>query len=687
MDGWLPKDERPSIDAYGGAPPGAGPLSQIKARNDVVPFYPRDELEVLLNWSEGSKPAVADPTIELGVVHGVGGAGKTHLAAELCKRLAAQGWYTGFVAKHPPPEPADLAWLRTVVAPILMVVDYVEDSRVDDVVAILRKLRGREQPARVLMTARGVGQWQTDITQAVERDKIDASTSLLLPLPRRHPLSTGVFRRAARRFAQLPNMGPNGIVQPPDDPRWTTLDLILEALGRQPLHRREASCRPHAEASTTKSCIGSSTTTAQPVKPDDSRSIPDELLRKVGAAVTLRAPVNDRLTNSVTAVEEFATASTERAVFVNILGESYVAPDAADDGIAIRPDPVGEHLVVSEMREPGLLVRSAPLNPFEERLFDSNDTAEIDARMSEGLRACVVTTRAAEQYPEGAADLACRLLDVQPQLWRPGFTVALQQGGPFAHVLTEMAERTDTGLPLAVMAAAVPLGHAALRPFALIATEHSRPPDDDIAETATWWNYLAARRGDVGDQVGALAAIDEAVGFCRRLAAADPTAFRPGLAMVLNNQAIRRGAVGDRTGALTAIDEAVVLYRQLVDADSPAFLPKLVAALTNQAIYRGAVGDRTGALTVIDEAVEVSRQLVAADTGFRAELAIALLNQAQMARRRRGPGRCAHCDRRSGRPLPGSWSTAVPLPSLLTSHCRCGTKLPSATPSVTVPVH
>ena len=53
-------------------------------------------------------------------------------------------------------------------------------------------------------------------------------------------------------------------------------------------------------------------------------------------------------------------------------------------------------------------------------------------------------------------------------------------------------------------------------------------------------------------------------GLYRELAAAQPDAFRPDLAMSLNNLAVRLGELGRPEDALAAIQEAVTIYRELV---------------------------------------------------------------------------------------------------------------------------
>ncbi|WIX85720.1 tetratricopeptide repeat protein [Amycolatopsis sp. DG1A-15b] len=639
VEDWRAPDFLPLTAPYLEPNPQAGPLTQIKARQGVVPFYARDELDLLLDWAEAH--STVHDGVELAVLHGVGGAGKTHLAAELCRRLDAAGWYAGFLAKHPAPRSEDLAWLAGVESPTLVVVDYVEDTTTESVLSTLKALRGREEPTRVLLTARATGDWLTTITSGAERDGLSSAAPLLVPLPRRHRASAGVFRRAAQRFAELPGRSAAAVEQPPPNPRWTTLDLVLQAW------------------LATESSIDDALPTQRDTLYDRvlqrefeywqrtclKRGLPEypsSLLARVGAVLTLLGPATaDRATRAVTAIEELAHPTPDRAVLLDVL-IGLLASDTADEGFAIRPDPVGERLVLRELTaSPYLLDRCIPVAPATERQLAEHPGAprvgaDVQAAIAEGFRACSVLTRAAEQDTSAAKDLTRRLLDRHISLWSTGLAVALNQGGPFATTLTELAERKDTPLPLAQLATAIPQGHAALRTLALTATQRSRPePDPANADgnnreaVATWSTILAVRLTDAGDRAGALAAIDEAVALWRQLTKDDPAAFTPDLAIALNNQANQRSDVGDRAGAPAAIDEAVALWRQLTKDDPAAFTPNLAIALNNQANQRSDVGDHAGALAAIDEAVTHYRQLAEANpAAFAPNLAASLNNQA-----------------------------------------------------------
>jgi tetratricopeptide (TPR) repeat protein len=87
------------------------------------------------------------------------------------------------------------------------------------------------------------------------------------------------------------------------------------------------------------------------------------------------------------------------------------------------------------------------------------------------------------------------------------------------------------------------------------------------------------RLSDLGRREDALAAIQEAAQTYRELAAARPDAFRPDLAMALNNLSLRLSDLGRREDALAAIEEAAQTYRELAAAWPDAYLHELEQSL------------------------------------------------------------------------------------------------------------
>lgn len=610
----LPMPQRPTRDPlvkpYLEADPDKGPLMQLRARRSVVPFYGRDELDVLLDWCQ--TPDIKQHA-QIAVLHGVGGAGKTHLAAELASKLTAEGWYTGFLARTP--DPADLPWLASMVSPLLVVIDYTEEIKAEAVASVLQALRNRTEPTCLVLTARALGGWWKEITSKLEADGCPYTALPPLELPRRHPSATGVFQRALRAFAQLPGMTPTGIDTPPPDRRWTTLDLImlawLAALGAAELPTSPQEL--YDEILNRE--FGYWTGVCQRRGMSDP---PERLLPAVGACVTLLAPAPDRIAPVLSAVEAFDNENQWRHEIAAVV-EALLPSDSDAGTVAIRPDPVGERLVLRELGpDQGFLRRCIGVANDQER-----------------LNACVTISRAAEHGKRAATAMATIGLEQEPGLWQPALAVVAARGGPFELPLQTLADRDDSPLPLEQLADSIPLRHPTLQNLAVIVTRRTRPPDPvgptDItghARIAEWWNHLSNRLADSGDRAGALAAIAEAVGRYRRLLETTSTAFLPDLAMSLNNLSLRRSEAGDRTGALAASSQAVQIIRRLNEAQPDAFLPGLACFLNNLSAHQVGIGDRADALASITEAVRYYRRLSETERdAFLPDLARSLSNQ------------------------------------------------------------
>ncbi|HSV66517.1 MAG TPA: hypothetical protein VLJ59_11500 [Mycobacteriales bacterium] len=274
---------------YLDAEPDAGPLAQVQARRNVVPFYGRDELDVLLEWCQAPDP---ESRVRVAIVHGVGGAGKTHLAAELCDWLAADGWYAGFLERDP--DPAHLAWLGEIVQPLLVVVDYAEANKSADVTNLLRAVRGRTTPTCLLLTARAIGPWWTNDIEADLRRAAHQPVVRPLPLPAAHPRATGVFRAALRAFGGEPGARPEPVAWD-----WTTLDLVmlawLAARGADDLPQRREDLYREVLAHELR-YWGDRCDRRYRWRPTEA------VLRSSGACVSLRGPVPDRVMEALKAV-------------------------------------------------------------------------------------------------------------------------------------------------------------------------------------------------------------------------------------------------------------------------------------------------------------------------------------------------------------------------------------------------
>ncbi|MFG3339533.1 trypsin-like peptidase domain-containing protein [Glycomyces sp. NPDC048151] len=141
----------------------------ITARYGQVPFVKEshgDALDALTSW------CFDDPTdnasdVALRLLTGPAGAGKTRLAAELCRRIADKDpvWRAGFALDDP-----EAPWgSHAPQTPLLIVFDYVERSAVTaKVVEFLKHLERLGErlrfPVRVLLISRAAGGWYDQLS-------------------------------------------------------------------------------------------------------------------------------------------------------------------------------------------------------------------------------------------------------------------------------------------------------------------------------------------------------------------------------------------------------------------------------------------------------------------------------------------------------------------------------------------
>ena len=109
----------------------------------------------------------ADKCVDVLVLTGEGGSGKTRLMIEWCRRLRDEGWQAGFLSDRATDDPPHL--LLAPGPPRLLVVDYAE-SRVAGIERLLSQIHGRLQGndcpvVRIVLLARQSGSWWQDLRE------------------------------------------------------------------------------------------------------------------------------------------------------------------------------------------------------------------------------------------------------------------------------------------------------------------------------------------------------------------------------------------------------------------------------------------------------------------------------------------------------------------------------------------
>ena len=610
--------ERVLAPAYAELPENFTPLQLIRARHNAVPYQQCDEFRQLREWATMTADATApsqggrSSDIAVAVVTGSGGSGKTRLAAQLCDDLSTIGWYTGFLPLTTDVTDAELSALVEVATELLIVVDYAEEARRGLVARVVRKLRARQSPTRIVLTARGADTWWEEFREQAEQDGTPLSNTLSLSIRgkqqvERHPWFFGrMYRRAVQQFSDKLNKAVPTDVEVPDYLGDTALDVVLRAwLAVCGDNDGAEEAMPTREELYDKVLsIELARWHMEPKLGDISR----DQLRRAAATLSLLAPSQDEDTvdDVLSRLPEWSQEHLLRSRFAELLVQSLLRDDGAES-VSLRPDPVAEHLILTVFgKKPELLDRVLPQDPAKVPGLDDPDADDsVVTRALEwgqqARNACVTLTRASSLDREVALRLARRALRERPFLWKEALDVALTQGGPLAPALQALIESGAT-LPLGEIDDAIPVGHPALAEAALavtrrLATSAERSPE----QQAHWANILSIRLSDVGERNAALEAAREAVELYRGLAEASPQAYMPDLAMSLNNLANRLSAVGERNEALEAAREAVRLRRALAEASPQAYTPDLAASLNNLANILSEVGEQDRALETFVE--------------------------------------------------------------------------------------
>ncbi|MDA1361128.1 trypsin-like peptidase domain-containing protein [Glycomyces luteolus] len=211
----------------------------ITARYGQVPFVREshgDVLDALTAWCFATAPEPASGCdVALRLVTGPAGAGKTRLAAELCRRVSEEdpAWRAGFAL-----DDQEAPWgSHLPQTPLLVVFDYVERSavtaKVIDFLKHLERLGERLRfPVRILLISRAAGGWYDQLSDqggTLLQQRLKAQDSPRIALRRGDfgPQERAAhFRGAYARFT-------NEIDNPIDSERF--IDLIEGAQYDSPL--------------------------------------------------------------------------------------------------------------------------------------------------------------------------------------------------------------------------------------------------------------------------------------------------------------------------------------------------------------------------------------------------------------------------------------------------------------------
>ena len=602
--------------------PGAtrSPLQLIKARTGIVPFTGRDKLTELTDWAN-KQPEESREDLAVAVVTGVGGSGKTRLAAELCSNLEKNGWVAGFVPKTTELSEAELTWLTRVESHLLLVLDYAEESHKEELTRLLRRLRERGTSTRVVLTARSAGAWLDDLLEDDVLSGAMAQRLLRVELPRQTKASARMAGRAAKRFARYLGTPEPNDVGIPENSRWTTLDFVLH--GWLIASEVGAANLPISREGLYEEILRREFTYWQDEAAKQGLGVLSEKTWETAVAtLSLLGPASFEETREVLSrlprsdnMPKFDEYTQLLFRLLAVLGERCV----------LRPDPIAERLIIKIFVDDGetldvpeeLLDKVLPPDPLSDpRLNEATCppaiTRRVEAHKAQSKHACEAITRCTSQGDAPAAQLAYSALRCRTHLWVNGLEVASRQGGPFVAAL-EDALRGGMDLPVAEIADSIP-PREHLCDLAITAMLRDRERGMSPAERAARMKRYAFWLNVAGDSAGALEAIREAVGIYTELASENFSIFGPMLADSFNDLSIWAYVPEGVGVSLDAAQKAVKNFRKLAKEGSVTFPSGMFAmSLLNLSGWLSEVGDCCSSVEAVWEAVGVYRDLIDED--------------------------------------------------------------------------
>ncbi|MCP4304733.1 MAG: tetratricopeptide repeat protein [bacterium] len=599
------------------------------AKHKVVPFVPGDDyrrlVDQLTTWAHNAQSSDRSGLglVGLGLITGVGGAGKTRTALKVADTLCGPDGsldphaLCGVLRRGLTDERA--AAIAGRPGTVLLVVDYADSHPSADIDCLAAALRTRPAgwgPVIVLATARTAGDWlhtYIDTLRGVDQDPIT-----MLGTDRPHPADAFVARahidtvdHTALAAAAADAFG----IDPMRVDRYdTALEVILEialaAAGEHNPDQPGDTIYGRALAHEHEHWLH----LAKPLEGHETLTIAE--LDLAVTTATLLEPTAAQLRSIG---RELGWEDTT-ARSVDVLYATSNEPDPHQRRIGpLRPDPIADHLIRTTTAEPPPDNDPGWLNRLTHTITTQNQWATFlntinrawadqpnQTNQPDHLTNTIHTALTQNRLPLNVALDAA----TTPGPTRTALTQLAHNNTHTTQLTKELNKRSEVGLErIAETALTHHLNH--LR----------HDPDTDPTDLAHALNNLGVLHIHIGDQRGALERFEEAVTGLRTAASNDPESI-PDLAVSLGNLGVARDDV-DHRGALEVKTEAVTLLR-LAATDNPAHTPHLARGLGKLSVTCGHLGTHEGARAHLEEAVDLLRVAAAPDPAHTPDLADAL---------------------------------------------------------------
>ncbi|MFE5796873.1 tetratricopeptide repeat protein [Streptomyces sp. NPDC056503] len=653
------------------------PGKLLKARYEVVDFTGRhSELAHLAAWRDGEEPVAAL------LLHGVGGQGKSRLAAEFARGSAERGWRV-LQARHA--SLPDGGHPRGVGgsggAGTLLVVDYADRWPAADLLALCADATRQPDRARVLLISRAAGAWwQMLAANDLDRLEIESDRLELGPLgdgrPGEPTSPRALFEAARDRFAEVLRIPGVEDLPPPRSlgehegfrealaVHMAALALV-DAVHR---HRQDGTALPALASPAEVSAYLLSRERAYWRDLHGHgrvRTAETELGQCVYVAALIGSQTyEDGLTAVTRAIDPVTGQSADR-----LLRDHAVAYPEGEEGGGgtflepLYPDRLAEDFLALSVSGHDIAFEDEPRSTeMAARLLgDGDGDGDTEAGRVWTRTALTVLSAAAARWPHLVTRQVAPLIAARPDL-------AIRAGGAALAALADLP-----GLPRDVLEAVdaeLPFGRnadldagAAVVAYRL-AHHWLADTQDPVAHALVRFN-LVRRLVNAGLKAEALVTAQDSMPAWRYLADADPDTYEPGLASALTNLGMLLSAAGRHEEALDAARESVEILRRPAASDPDLVESLLPAALISLGGCLSGAGREAEALAPALEAVALFRPLAESDPGAHTVglasaldgLAVALA-QAGRYREALGPAReCEEINRRLAGTDPAAYAS------------------------------
>ena len=594
------------------------------------------ELQSLMEWAEDG-----ESNIQIRLLTGGGGSGKTRLAATAARELRTRGWAAGFL-------PRDADATHVIISPkgetlrkLFLIMDYPEE-RMNVVEKLIRAVSDISDtlvdfPIRILLVSRrGLDGWQQIMDHMGHRAGRQALAELdALSVDQAHAL----FVETASAFAQLTGKSQPDLVGVRN---WLSADKGH----RVPLVSMAAAIHQVITGDSGFGLGAHGVITAlakfEGVRAKKVSRDQDLGEMAIPRLLALAAMSSDGLSDDqCIQLAGLGVGEQSNQKFIDRLANTPWHHRRQDGtGYITRPEP--DRMAAVFM---GLIL----LDRVESKLPEwiavavEPDAEQFGANLN---RIGFDLISAPPAWSQRLETTLAKMIEASPERAAHFMGMAMQEAGVFSAgfatvILQELLNLEVGGAEFRSTLLNNFSGHLSKigrREEALDAAQEAvtirrelakSQPDAFTPYLAGSLNNVATMLSELGRREEALDAAQEAVTIRRELAKSQPDAFTPDLAMSLNNVANRLSELGRREEALDAAQEAVRIYRELAKSQPDAFTPYLAGSLNNVATMLSELGRREEALDAAQEAVRIYRELAKSrPDAFTPDLAVSLNNVA-----------------------------------------------------------